>query len=87
MRPFQKEKRERTKGRLQEMEGPARGGLEHSRRGGLCSPSLWHHILRPGSAQKGGLGVREPVREKTGCLGRTVVSDDRGWHGSFDLSF
>lgn len=56
---------------------------EHGRRE-LCSPSLWHHIHRPGSAQKGGLGVGEPVREKPGCLGRTLVSDD--WQGSFDLS-
>lgn len=43
MRPFQKEKRERTKGWLQEMEGPARGGLEHSRRGALFPQSLAPH--------------------------------------------
>lgn len=77
-----KRKRKGTKGQLLEIEGLGRGGLEHS-----SSPSLWHHIYRPGSAQKGSLGVREPVREKTGYLGRMLESDDHDWHGSFDLSF
>lgn len=61
---------------LPEAEGIGRGSREASRQE-LCSPqSLAASIHRPGSVRKGCPRVREPAREKPGCLGRSVVSDD-----------